>query len=274
MKYSKCIFFFSALLVMPSVSFFPSFCSADDLLVKESLGKAQSLYHQRDSKNLNPNPIDQEIDILQSLEGKADDDDLNYKVLIAESIALYWKGTHSHADKLKLHSVGLDKAKAAIQLNSLYADGYYFAAIHLARWVEAVGIVESLGKKTELEGYIQNVQTRESIDSTPGEQIDGWGINRLLGMIQFKVPAALGGSRKNSLRYLKEAYEKAPEFAINFVYYAEVLMAGAPNEKEEANKILLKLLQQDPKQMNQNRIPETLEEFELAKDLRQSLDHA
>lgn len=275
MKYSKCIFFFSALAVLSSVSFSLSFCFADDDEIEKSLLEAQRLYHQRASQNVNPNPIDQEMTLLESLEGKAEDDDVNYKVLIAESSALYWQGTHSSTDeKLKLHSRGLEKAKAAIQLNDLYADGYYFAAIHLARWAEVIGVLGSFSKKGELEGYIHHVQTKMTIDLTPGEEMDGWGINRVLGMIQFKVPPVLGGSHKDSLKYLKEAYEKAPEFALNAVYYAEALMVGSPNEKKEAKRILEKLLQEDPNHYNPNRIPETLEEFELARGLRKSMDHA
>src|SRR4051812_47018784 len=79
---------FAALIVVN-----PSCSWADDEAVQNGLQQAKALFEKRSASN--PAPIDEAIQLLSNVEGKADDSDLNYQVFIAESKALYWKGQHS-----------------------------------------------------------------------------------------------------------------------------------------------------------------------------------
>jgi hypothetical protein len=268
MKYSTYTQFLTVATLVVAQFSFSAISFADDASVKQGLNKAHSLYQQRNARNLKS--IEDAIDLLQKLEGKATDADINYDVLVLEAQALYWKGVHTpnNPDKISVHGEGIAKANAAIKLNGGYAEGYYLSGVHLARWAEASGIIASLGKKSELLGYMNNTMNHMTRNNEPGETFDGYGANRVLGRIYFKLPSMFGGSRDLSLKYLKEAHDRARNVPLNTVYYAETLNSGDATDQALAKKILDELLSHDPKSYNPDRIPETMEEFELARKLR------
>ena len=250
-----------------------AFVFATDQQVVDGLKKARDSFSQRSKSN--PAPIEDALATLASLEGKADNVDLNYDVLILEARALYWKGAHtanSH-DRMEIHEQGRLKAEKATQIDEGYADSYYFYGINLARWAEANGVIASLSRKGELMKAMNDAIEHEvkpavgSEEMVPGTRIDGNGPNRVLGRLYFKLPGLFGGSQSESLRHLKKAYDEAKNVALNSVYYAETLNGGDRSERELAKKILADLLKENPATYNADRTPETFEEFELAKQL-------
>jgi len=261
-----------AIAVMISFSF-SNVSSASLSAAEKSLGNtfdgAVAAFSQRSAAN--PAPIEEALLILKGLENKSDDADLNYDVFILEARAYYWKGLHAVTDKEKmvLHELGQNSAEAAKTLNDGYAEAYYFAGINLARWGEANGVIQSLFKKDQLMKYMNDAMNRPSREGQAGESIDGYGPDRTLGRIYFKLPSMFGGSHPQSVNFLKKSLEdNTYPVPLSVVYYAETLSNGSTAEIALAKKLLDELLSQDPSTINPARIPENLEEFEQAKQLR------
>lgn len=258
-------------------AFVLSICSplsalADDDSVQQGLGEAKVLFEQRSA--VNPKPIEDALAKLATLEGQAEDSDINYDVLILTSRALYWKGQHvnSNDERLSLHEKGQEKADAAKVINNGYAEGYYYAGINLARWGEAKGVLASLSRKSELIKYMEETMNHITRDDLAGETVDGYGPARVFGKMYFMLPGIFGGSRSESLKHLKTAVANAKNFPLNVVYYADVLKAGNSSEKVEAKKLLDELLASNPQAYNPSRVPENIDEFEEAKKLRAEMN--
>jgi hypothetical protein len=243
---------------------------ADDSWIVEAYSHAMESFSRRSAENLEP--IDSALTQLDQIEGKAENVDLNYDILILESRAYYWKGGHTVKDeKIDSFMKGREKADLALKLNEDYSEGYYFAGINLARWAEAQGITTALGKKAELLRYVDNAISHLTREGQVGESVDGYGPDRLYGRVYFKVPAIFGGSHAESIRYLEKAYNNAKNVAMNVTFFAETLYSGNSREKMKAKQILDEMLSQDPNTYNPARLPETLEEFKEARKLRNSM---
>jgi hypothetical protein len=237
---------------------------------RELLVQAQSSYANRE----NSAEVERTLSLLADAEKNAtDDDELMYEVLVMGSRTIYWKGNHqkTDAEKMAVFEKGMEKAKAAYALDDTLSEAYYFYAINLGKWALAKGVLASLFRKGELIEHAETAIKNETSTGAKGETTDGYGPNRTLGYLYYKLPGFAGGSNERALKYLSEAVNKAPTIALNHVYYAEVLSAGSASDKASARAILDNLLAQTPETFNPSRLPETREEFELARKLRADL---
>jgi hypothetical protein len=259
-----------ALLFISAVVLAAPVAKADDPTARQLLAKAQALYDKRGDT------IQNSIDAASTLETaltQVQSADLKYDILILETRSLYWQGTHTDGDDNKkvIHLKAKAQADAAIALDDSYAEGQYYAGINLARWAEANGIVASISHKGELIQYMKNAAdvTRTTRDGQDGETVDGYGPDRVLGRMYQKLPGILGGDHNLAVTYLRTAVAKAPKHAINVVYLADSLYKGSSAEQAEGKQIVTALLQNDPTVFGQadDRVPETLDEFQWARDL-------
>jgi hypothetical protein len=196
-------------------------------------------------------------------------DAARYDALLLDSRMLYFIGMHT-ADEAKKKTVflgGRQSADAAEAIDARYADSAYYAAINLARWGEANGVFSSLKAVPAVKTYLAATMSRTTEDGKPGDSIDGAGPHRLMGRLYDKLPGMFGGSRSKSLVELRKATEMAPETALNTVYLAATLLEGSDAEKAEARQRLDALLKKDPKTLKPAAIPETEDDFKLARDL-------
>lgn len=234
------------------------------------LDQATALYAER----ANPAQLDKALELLAEVEAKATDPLVKFDALILDSRALYWKGQHatSNDDKKTIHLAGVQRAEAARLIDANLAEAPYYAGANLGRWAEANGILESLGRKDELIKLMETAIAGVSRTGLPGATVDGYGPNRVLGRVYFKLPKIFGGSLAKAVKYQREAAEKAGDFAINPYYLAESLGTGNDAQQAEALQILDTLLTNDPNAFGPtDRRPETLEEFELARKLKDDL---
>jgi tetratricopeptide (TPR) repeat protein len=244
---------------------------ADDTEIKQGLEDAMKTYAERSATNLQP--IEKALTILHNIEGKAEDPDLNYDIYILESRCYYWKGVHqtSSEDKLSTHSLGIEVAEKAKRIDAGFAEAYYFAGVNLARWGKAKGVVASLFRKGELENNMKETISHPTRNDQPGQTLDGYGADRVLGKMYYELPSVFGGSHEKSITHLKKAFTKAKDIVLNGVYFAESLNAGTKAEKVEARKVLEELIRMNPKDYNPNKIPETIDELEEARKLLRDL---
>lgn len=209
----------------------------------------------------------------------AADDAQKYDALVLQSRCTYYVGMKARTDDDKIKIFGLAKnfAEQAKQYQKDRAEAFYFYAINLGRWAEANGILKSLGERHNLRRNSEAVLTKiaaEEGKTYPGKEYDGWGANRTLGRMYFKLPGMFGGDNQKAERYLREAVEKmSAEYpnSLNIVYLAEVLVANG--KKAEARKLLDDLIRYElePAKYNPKRVPETVDDIKEAKTLRKDL---
>ncbi len=267
MKKSLAVFAVLAAVLVSSLGSVESFASDRG---RELFTQAQVAFENRE----NSAEVERTISLLAEAErASADDEELLYDVLVLSSRTLYWKGNHqkTDAEKMAVFEKGMEKAKAAYALDDTLSEGYYFYAINLGKWGLAKGVLASLFRKGELIEHAETSLKNETRSGEKGESLDGFGPNRTLGYLYYKLPGFAGGSTERALKYLSEATAKAPSIALNHVYYAEVLASGNAADKARARVILDNLLAQNPATFNPSRVPETKEEFELARKIRADL---
>jgi hypothetical protein len=241
---------------------------ADDNTAKQALDQGKALFAQRSSTNLKS--IEDALTVLATAEAQAQDKVLKYDILVLESRALYFKGTHTAGDanKKTIHAAGQAKADAAEALTSDYAEAQYFAGINLARWGEANGIIASLTQVPKLKKYMANAMDRSTRDGNDGESVDGFGPHRTLGRMLKKLPGMFGGNHAESVKELDKAVAGDATLALNVVYLADSLIKdGNDSEKAQGRQLLNDLLAKDPATLNRDRLAETGDEFQFARDV-------
>ncbi|MBF0314169.1 MAG: hypothetical protein HQK50_17805 [Oligoflexia bacterium] len=211
---------------------------------------------------------------------------------IKQSGAFYFAGDASVAssERINYFLLGKDAAlKAASYLEKsegvvadeenteVLARAYFWFSANLARWGEANGILSSLGQLPTLYKYTGYVSEMGQ------DQVDMYGINRVLGRVAFKLPFPMG-SNKKALAYYEEAFDRSlcddgdiSAHGLNVIFYAEVLIAvGGEENKAKARSILNAFVSKGASMdslmaYNPDRIPETLKEIEDAKNMLKNI---
>lgn len=220
---------------------------------------------------------DRAIELLKQAESTVVDRQLKFDILVLASRAIYWQGVttagpdEDNNAKVAVFERGIAKAKFAVDLEPDFADGYFYYALNLARWGQAKGTLNALFRLEELKDYLKATLARDTKDGRTGEEFEAYGANRILGRVYWKVPTVAGGDKKKSAALLKKAFEKAPELALNVVYYAETL--ASLGDKDSAREMLKNMLAQKPEDYGKklNRVPETILEFQEGRKLLASL---
>ena len=240
---------------------------ADDGRARSLLQQADSLFSQRNEESLNP--TNQAIAKLSQALEQTDQSELRYKILLLRSRAYYWNGTvqSSRSDKMDTFEKAMESAEEAASENDEYANAYYRYGIALARWAEAKGILESLGRKDELIEFMQTTQDLETMDEKEGYTIDGYGPDRVFGKMYFKLPSWAGGNLNKSMKHLKRAVDNAPFLAMNTAYYSESLIKGSREQKKKGCQLLDLLVKKSANDFPKERKPETTRELRDAMSL-------
>ena len=245
------------------------------------LAKAKSLFAARGQSLAS---VQEAATLLDSIVNSAPNATAKFEAQILASRAYYWIGGHvtEKAQKLSSYLAGKKRGDDARATNSECAEGYYYAAINLGKWGLTNGIFDSLKESGNLEALAKEAKEYDTClgDSagSPGESIDGYGPDRTLGKMYFKLPPVNPygptGSRTQALfsleRAVKNANTPSTRVALNTVYLAEVLKAGSSAEKARGKQLLVDLIstvERDPSAFNPNRIPESMDEIAEAKDL-------
>lgn len=240
-----------------------------------------------------PAVLEQVIADLRSSIDRASDATQKYDAYLLLSRALYFKGMHAANGRAEIFMDGRRVAEAGIahakqHLNDQRAECYYFKAINMGRWGEAVGILDprvvgqrhdfrravidamhfrrSAGSDEALRGANGQPVLRFAKDGTPGVSYDGYGPWRSLGRMYNRLPGFFGGDNNRAETILRDAVRLAPRLALNHVYLAQVL--ADLDKKDEARALLDRLLANDPATLNPDRVPETADEFIEARRLR------
>jgi tetratricopeptide (TPR) repeat protein len=146
-------------------------------------------------------------------------DPQSYEARWEGSRACYFYGTWVRSDapdkeRLDIFQDGIDRAKAAVALQPKGVEGHFWLGVNYGTYGEAKGIFKSLSMVPLIK---QEMATCLDLDPT----VEGWGPDRVLGRMYYKLPWFKGGSNKKSIDHLERSLQGAPTNALTRVYLAE-----------------------------------------------------
>jgi|Deesub1362B_J571_1020462.scaffolds.fasta_scaffold05137_7 tetratricopeptide (TPR) repeat protein len=195
--------------VIPFLLFFGAACAGE---IEEWMARADSLWPKRADFRY-------AREMTQLYEKVLEKDPQNVEALWKLARVYYWLGKHSPEDqKTTVFRKGVDYAKRAVELDDDCVDCHYWLGVCYGVYGEAKGVLKSLSLvdpiKEEMNRVIQ-------LDPTYREG----AAYRMLGRVAFKLPWFAGGSKKESLKYLKKALEVGPNSFLTHVFLAETYLA-------------------------------------------------
>lgn len=263
--------FFQVLVPLAALLWTSVSAYAEDKSSQQLLDDAKALYEKRDDMAA----FDPILGVLEQAVNQAQaegNDDVKYRALVLWSRSLYWKGVKATGKaKSDFFQKGYEKADEAIKANDFYAEGYYYYGISLGKW-GLENFPASVTERKRLFKKMKETRDRETLDGTPGAEIDYRGPDRVEGYAQYRLSSVFLGDKDKALELLKKAHETkdASEHSagLNSVYYSEVLIR-VKKDKREGCKILSDLLSYRGNEAayNPDRVPETKEDIKAAQEL-------
>jgi tetratricopeptide (TPR) repeat protein len=146
-------------------------------------------------------------------------DPASYEARWEGARAAYFYGEYTQAqapdrEKMAIFDAGITLAKEAAALQPKGVEGHFWLGVLYGVYGEAKGIFKSLSLVPSIK---QEMQTCLDLDPT----VEGWGPDRVLGRMYYRLPWFKGGSNKKSLAYLEKSLAGAPTNALTRLYLAE-----------------------------------------------------
>jgi tetratricopeptide (TPR) repeat protein len=152
--------------------------------------------------------------------------------------AAYFYGTYARADapdseKMAIFDTGIDLAKQAVALAPKSVEAHFWLGVLYGVYGEAKGIFKSLSLVPSIK---QEMQTCLEIDPS----VEGYGPDRVLGRMYYKLPWFKGGDNKKSIAHLEKSLAGAPTDALTKLYLAETYKSEGMKAKavEELKAII------------------------------------
>lgn len=146
--------------------------------------------------------------------------------------AAYFYGNYTQAaapdsEKMAIFDGGITLAKEAIALAPKNVEGHFWLGVLDGVYGEAKGIFKSLSLVPEIK---KEMQTCLEIDPA----VEGYGPDRVLGRLYFKLPWFKGGDTTKSIAFLEKSLAGAPTNALTKLYLAESYKSGGMKAKAVA----------------------------------------
>ena len=156
-------------------------------------------------------------------------DPKSYEALWEGAKACYFYGNFTReeapdSEKLALFQDGIDRAKAAVALNPKGVEGHFWLGVLYGVYGEAKGIFKSLSLVPDIKA---EMNTCLELDPS----VEGYGPDRVLGRLFFKLPGFKGGDNKKSIEHLVKSMEGAPTNALTRLYLAETYKSEGEKAK-------------------------------------------
>ena len=133
--------------------------------------------------------------------------------------AAYYFGTYARADapdseKMAIFDGGIQLAKQAVALAPKDVEAHFWLGVLYDVYGEAKGVFKSLSLVPSIKQEMQ-----ACLDLDPS--VEGYGPDRVLGRMYFKLPFFKGGDNKKSIAHLEKSLAGAPTDALTKLYLAE-----------------------------------------------------
>ena len=149
----------------------------------------------------------------------------------------YFKPGTSDDEKMVLFQEGIDLAKQAIALEPRGVEGHFWLGVLYGVYGEAKGILKSLAMVPDIKA---EMATCREIDPS----VEGWGPDRVLGRMYYRLPFFKGGDNKKSLEHLEQSLKGAPTNALTRLYLAET--CKSEGQKPRARQLLEEIAAMTP----------------------------
>jgi len=178
----------------------------------ENLAAARAAYEARADQASAKRAVDLFARALQ-------EDPKSYEARWEYARAAYFYGTYTREDapdseKMAIFQAGIDRAKEAIALDDKGVDGHFWLGVLYAVYGEAKGIFKSLALVPDVR---REMEASIAIDPA----VEGWGPDRVLGRMLYKLPGFKGGDNEKSIEHLERSVKGAPTNALTRLYLAE-----------------------------------------------------
>ena len=127
----------------------------------------------------------------------------------------YTKAEAPDSDKLAIFDAGISLAKEAVAIAPKSVEAHFWLGVLDGVYGEAKGIFKSLSMVPLIK---QEMQACLDLDPT----VEGYGPDRVLGRLYYKLPGFKGGDNKKSIEHLEKSLAGAPTDALTKLYLAEV----------------------------------------------------
>ena len=171
-------------------------------------------------------------------------DPASYEARWRGAAAAYYYGTYPREDapdkeKMAIFQGGIDLAKEAVALQPKGVEAHFWLGVLYGVYGEAKGMMKSLSLVPEIKQEMQL-----TIEADPA--FEGWGADRVLGRMFFKLPFFKGGDNKKSIEHLERSLAGAPTNALTRVYLAASYKSEGMKDKarEQCRHVLE--MQPDP----------------------------
>jgi tetratricopeptide (TPR) repeat protein len=159
--------------------------------------------------------------------------------------ACYFLGTWAEPEmdedeKLALFQNGIDRAKAAVALDPKGAEGHFWLGVLYGVYGETKGIFKSLA-------MVPGIQSEMAECLKIDRAVEGYGPDRLLGRLYFKLPGFKGGDNRKSIEHLERAVQGEPLNALTRLYLAETYRAEDMDEKAREQLRTILAMTPDPR---------------------------
>ncbi len=133
--------------------------------------------------------------------------------------AAYYYGNWARKDapdseKMAIFDAGITLAKEAVALAPKSVEAHFWLGVLYGVYGEAKGIFKSLSLVPSIK---QEMQTCLELDPS----VEGYGPDRVLGRLYYKLPFFKGGDNKKSIVHLEKSLAGAPTNALTKLYLAE-----------------------------------------------------
>jgi tetratricopeptide (TPR) repeat protein len=149
----------------------------------------------------------------------------------------YFKPGASDDEKMALFQQGIDLAKEAVALEPKSVEAHFWLGVLYGVYGEAKGILKSLAMVPDIKAEM--AACRE-IDPS----VEGWGPDRVLGRMFYRLPFFKGGDNKKSLEHLEQSLKGAPTNALTRLYLAET--CKSEGQKPRARQLLEEVVTMTP----------------------------
>lgn len=178
----------------------------------DALARARAAYEQR----ADPAQAKAAVDLFKAA---AAADPQGFAARWEGAKACYFYGTYtrseaSDSEKMAIFQDGIDRAKAAAAISPKGVEGHFWLGVLYGVYGEAKGIFKSLALVPDIKREMQ-----VCLELDPA--IEGWGPDRVLGRMFFKLPFFKGGDNDKSIEHLEKSLKGAPTNALTRVYLAE-----------------------------------------------------
>jgi tetratricopeptide (TPR) repeat protein len=167
----------------------------------------------------------------------------------ASGVEGYWKASRAawwlaeHAEKrterLEYYQRGIDDAKKGLAINADATAAHFWLGCNEGSYGDTKGVMKSLSLVKPIRHEMQEVIRLD-------EHFSDGGAWRVLGVVDYKVPSLMGGSKSRAKEELEKALTFGPNNPFNRYFMAEYYKTIGDKGKKEAEIAALRALHETP----------------------------